>query len=278
MAEQCLLVIGGRPQLVRKARELGLRVVLVQQVDGFGPEMAGLVDSAILMDYTDWSLLRPLAVAAHEIFGFCAAVSTTEPGLEPAGRVNDLLGLKEISYEASRLLRDKWAMREHLTRAGAETIAAELVSDRDSLLDFGRANGFPFIVKPVDAAASLGMTLVHGEPDVERAWARIGALRGNTGHKFANYFPIDRFLMEEYVEGPEYSVESFSFGDQHVIVAITEKQTTPIRGAGARVARTARSRRRAADRRPGHRAPRSARGSPRAGTTPRSSCRQPVPG
>jgi biotin carboxylase len=225
MAEQCVLVVGGRPQLVRKARELGLRVVVVQQVDEFEPELTGLVDSAILVDYTDLALLCPLAVAAHEVFGFCAAVSTTEPGLEPAGRINDLLGLDGISYEASRLLRDKWAMREHLTSAGADTIAAELVSDRDSLLSFGRSNGFPFVVKPVDAAASLGVTLVHGEPDVDRVWGEIGALRGSTGHKFANYFPIDRFLMEEYVEGPEYSVESFSFGDRHVIVAITEKKT-----------------------------------------------------
>lgn len=227
MAEQCVLVVGGRPQLVRKATELGLRVVLVQRPDEFQPAQAGLVHSALLTDYTDWSLLRPLAVAAHQVFGFCSAISTTEPGLEPAGRVNDLLGLDGISHQASHLLRDKWAMREHLAGAGADTIVADLVRGRDSLLDFGRTHGFPFIVKPVDAAASLGVTLVAGESDVERVWRGITELRGSTEHKFANYFPIDRFLMEEYVQGPEFSVESFSFDGRHVVVAITEKQTHP---------------------------------------------------
>ncbi|MGH3429946.1 MAG: ATP-grasp domain-containing protein, partial [Mycobacteriales bacterium] len=225
MAEQCVLVVGGRPQLVRKAKELGLHVVLVQQPDEFQPAQAELVESALLVDYTDWSRLRPLAVAAYEVFGFCAAVSTTEPGLEPAGRLNDLLGLNGISHQTSYLLRDKWAMRQHLAGVGADTIAADLVRDRASLLNFGRAHSFPFIVKPVDAAASLGVTLVAGESDVERVWCGITELRGSTKHKFANYFPIDRFLMEEYVPGPEFSVESFSFDGQHVVVAITEKQT-----------------------------------------------------
>ncbi|MGH3827242.1 MAG: hypothetical protein ACRDQX_08725 [Pseudonocardiaceae bacterium] len=64
MAEQCVLVVGGRPQLVRKAKELGLHVVLVQQPDEFQPALAELVESALLMDYTDWSRLRPLTVAA----------------------------------------------------------------------------------------------------------------------------------------------------------------------------------------------------------------------
>ncbi|MGH3827243.1 MAG: hypothetical protein ACRDQX_08730 [Pseudonocardiaceae bacterium] len=67
-------------------------------------------------------------------------------------------------------------MREHLAAVGADTIAAELVRDRDSLLHFGRAHRFPFIVKPVDAAASLGVTLVAGESDIERVWRGIAEL------------------------------------------------------------------------------------------------------
>lgn len=39
----------------------------------------------------------------------------------------------------------------------------------------------------------------------------------------AKFCPVDRFLVEEWIQGPEFSVETFSFEGRHVAAAITEK-------------------------------------------------------
>jgi prephenate dehydrogenase/biotin carboxylase len=222
-----ILIVGGRPDVVHRARELGVRVVLVLRPDESDPALSQLAERTLLVNYPCWEELRPAVLTAYEEVGFRAAVSTTEPGLEPAGRINDLLGLDGISSGVSRMLRDKLAMRQHLASLNGDhagAVAAALVNGRDGLTRFGQTYGFPFIVKPADAAASLGVMLVEDEAGVDDVWEGISALRGSTGHRFAEYFPIDRFLMEEYLDGPEFSVESFSFAGRHVVVGVTEKQ------------------------------------------------------
>ncbi|HEY8373619.1 MAG TPA: ATP-grasp domain-containing protein [Pseudonocardiaceae bacterium] len=221
-----VLIIGGRVETVRKARNMGLGVVDVLRPEEYRPEHAALVDAALLVDYTDWSVLEPLVTAAHQVFGFSGVATITEPGVEPVGRISDALGLRGNTHHCARLMRDKWEMRRHLA-AGSGAVAAELVEGRDSLVAFGERHGYPFVVKPVDAAASFGVRLVESPEAIEDVWHAITRLRGSTEHQFAHYFPVERFLMEEYLEGPEYSVESLSFDGRHVVLAITEKLVYP---------------------------------------------------
>lgn len=219
-----ILIIGGRVETVRKARDLGLRVVNIQRPEEYRPEHAALVEGALLAEYTDWAVLGPLVTAAHQVYGFSGVATITEPGVEPAGLIADALGIRGNSHRCARLMRDKEEMRRHLA-GRPDAVAAEPVTDRDSLAAFGRRHGYPFIVKPVDAAASFGVRLVEGPEAVADAWACVEALRGSTAHRFANYFPVGRFLMEEYLDGPEYSVESLSFDGRHIPLAVTEKTT-----------------------------------------------------
>ncbi|MFJ8883230.1 ATP-grasp domain-containing protein [Streptomyces sp. NPDC102402] len=224
MAQERVLIIGGRIDNVRKAVEQGLAVVCLQQPGQFTPQHAELVDAALLVDFSDWSVVEPLVAAAHKVYGFTRVVTTGEAGVEIAGRINDLLGLEGVPYEVARLLRDKLAMREHLARVGAATVPAAEVTGRESLEAFGSAHGYPFVVKPVDGIASLGVQLVKGPEQVAAAWERIGELRGSD-HLFARYFPLDRFIAEGYIDGPEFSVEAFTFEGRHLVVAVTEKLT-----------------------------------------------------
>ncbi|GFH35739.1 ATP-grasp domain-containing protein [Streptomyces pacificus] len=223
--DRTLLLIGHLTEPVRIAKELGLNVILVQHKEKFQPEQAELADVTLIADYTDWSVLEPLARAAHTIWNFSAALSLTEPGLEPAGRVNDLFGLGGTGFEPARLLRDKLAMRRHLAAAGAPTVAAEPLTGRDSLADFGAAHGYPFVVKPVDLTAGYALFRVAGPQDVDGVWERIGEARRTGMDRGSTMYAVTEFLMEQYIDGPEYSVEAFSFHGRHTVVAVTEKLT-----------------------------------------------------
>jgi biotin carboxylase len=220
--EQTILIVGGKARTVRKARDLGFQVVDVLRPDEYETEHAALVKAALLTDYTDWHVLGSLIDAARRVFRFCGVVTVAEQGAEPVGLICDTLGLRGNTHRCARLLRDKSEMRRHL--AGSDgSVAAQTVAGIDSMTDFGERHGYPFIVKPTDASASFGVHLVTEPEAVEGTWQSLTRLRNSRKHQFAHYFPISDFIMEEYLEGPEYSVESLSFNGSHVLLAITEK-------------------------------------------------------
>jgi biotin carboxylase len=218
-----ILLVGGKAATVRKAQELGMRVVLIQHRDKLGLGGHDLADATIVADYTDWDVLRPLAEAARAVWDVRAVLSLTEAGLENAARLNDLFGFGGTPHAVIRRLRDKAEMRRHLAERGAATIPFGWAASRDSLAEFGERAGYPFIVKPTDATASFGVLRVDSADAVDAAWARICELRGRRTDRGSTLFTVREFLMEAYVDGPEFSVEAFSFAGRHVVVTITEK-------------------------------------------------------
>jgi biotin carboxylase len=226
-----LLLVGANDETVRKAKELGLHVLLLQHPDKINAEQQGLADLVRLVDYTEWSAVEPVARELYEWPGFGAALSLTEPGLENAGRVNDLFALGGTGYEVTRRFRDKLAMRRHLAGLDPVAVQAASLERRADLDDFAARHGYPFIVKPTDATASIGVYRVDGPQDAARVWETVERLRGTRTDRVSTLFVLRDFLIEEYVEGPEFSVETFSFAGRHVVVAVTEKFVHPERFA-----------------------------------------------
>jgi biotin carboxylase len=219
---QTLLIVGGRPDTARKAAELGVRVVLVQHKELFDPAVSEHAEAVILVDYTDWAVTEPLVDAAHRVWSFSRAVSLADQGLEIVGRINDRFRLPGTPYRVSHLFRDKLAMRRHLATTGLGTVAAEPVRGPADVRAFAARHGYPVVLKPADGTGSRGVVIVEDAGQVERAWNVPGRLRGHRDG-IGRYYPVDRLLAEEYVEGTEYAVETFSFGGRHVVVAVTEK-------------------------------------------------------
>lgn len=218
-----VMIIGGRLQAIEKAKALGLAVVFLQHRERLLPGQAEAADALILADYLDWDVARPLVRAAHEAFGFTKVVSLVDQAMELVGRVNDLLRLDGTSYEVAHRFHDKLAMREWLAKAGFETVAAEEIKDAAALRAFGTRHGYPFVLKPVDGTGSRGVVRIDDPGDTGAAWSRSVGLRGRDDLPLATFFPVDRFVAEEFIDGPEYSAESFSFSGRHVVVSVTDK-------------------------------------------------------
>ncbi|MFG2616856.1 ATP-grasp domain-containing protein [Streptomyces sp. NPDC048507] len=225
--ERTLVLVGATDETVRKAHDLGLSVLLLQHPTKVSEEQNRLVAAVEVVDYTDWTLVEPLVRAWHESPGFAAATSLTEPGLEAAGRINDLFGLGGTGYEVTARIRDKAAMRRYVAEHDPEhAVGARSLRTREDLDAFGASYGFPFIVKPVDATASIGVQRVEGPADTDRVWDEVSRLSGTRTDRVSSLFVLRDFLMEEFLDGPEFSVESFSFAGRHVVVTITEKFTS----------------------------------------------------
>ncbi|MFJ6610261.1 ATP-grasp domain-containing protein [Streptomyces sp. NPDC091289] len=225
--ERTLLLVGATDETVTKAKALGLHVLLLQHPTKITPEQERLADLVRVVDYTRWDLVEPIARELHEAPGFAAALSLTEPGLEGAASVNDLFGLGGTGHEVALRFRDKGVMRRHFAALEPDAVRSAPLRDREDLSLFGGRHGYPFIVKPTDATASIGVRRVDGPADIDRVWDEVRRLSGTRTDRVTTLFVLKDFIMEEYLDGPEYSVESFSFGGRHVVVAVTEKFTDP---------------------------------------------------
>lgn len=74
---------------------------------------------------------------------------------------------------------------------------------------------FPVIVKPTDRSGSRSITKINSLEEAKPAVARAVA---DSFEKKA--------IVEEYLEGDEYSLEAISHNGKHTFLAITKKQTT----------------------------------------------------
>ena len=74
---------------------------------------------------------------------------------------------------------------------------------------------YPLIVKPTDRSGSRGVTKIEGPDGLEAAI-----------HKALEDSFEKKVMIEEFVEGKEYSVECISYEGIHVFLALTEKRTT----------------------------------------------------
>ncbi len=211
-----ILIIGGKMRNPQKAKALGLEVLYIQKKELFSDEPdLTYADQAFFIDYENIDILLPLVRGIYDAIPFGYVISMTEPGLIPAAQVNDALGLPGNSLNTVKLLKNKWAMRQHLKAFGISPVAALIGQTEDDLIAFAQDHGLPIIVKPVDSFGSFGILHVKKSEDLISTWLQIK----NLG--------LTSFLMEEYLEGPEISVEAFSFNGQHVVLSITDKLTLP---------------------------------------------------
>ncbi|MGW5132760.1 ATP-grasp domain-containing protein [Streptomyces sp. NPDC004135] len=206
-----IAVIGGQVAALHKARQAGFDIVWVHgphELDRSGLE---LVAEAHLTDYRDPQAVADLLAAVHRHRPLARVVSMIEDGLESAAAATTALGLPGTGLDTVRVLQDKLAFRELLADRGIEGVAARLGHDEADIRAFVAEFG-PTVIKPRYGSGSLGVRLVPGPDEV----AGVAA--------WAAEFGLHTFVMEQYLRGPEFSVEAFSFAGEHVVVAHTAKE------------------------------------------------------
>lgn len=82
-------------------------------------------------------------------------------------------------------------------------------------LDEAKNMSYPLIVKPTDRSGSRAITKVESFEEIENAVAEA----------IANSFE-NKAIIEEYMEGDEFSCECISYEGRHELLAVTKKFTT----------------------------------------------------
>lgn len=128
--------------------------------------------------------------------------------------VAEKLGLPGNSMECTEISTNKYAMRKAFQKAGVPVPGfreADQTTKPEALTDLK----LPVIVKPTDRSGSRGITKVT-------EWGQLAdALQASVENSFEK-----KAIIEEYLNGPEYSCECISFRGTHHFLAVTKKYTT----------------------------------------------------
>ncbi|MEU9031170.1 ATP-grasp domain-containing protein [Streptomyces sp. NPDC048383] len=221
-SEHVLVVGAGRdfPARIRDARP-GARTTVICQLDSIAKIRRPGDNARVLClrgDAPDQEWID-VAAAAHAHDPFTRIGTFGERDQDRYAAISDALGLGGHTARTVAVVHDKHAMRERLREAGIDTTACARVADPDELRSFVEVYGTPCVVKPISSAGSAGVTKVTDGTGLDGAFERaLGNHLGltNTG-----------VLVEEFLEGPQFSVEAFSEAGEHVLVAVTRKYSDP---------------------------------------------------
>ncbi|MET9114448.1 ATP-grasp domain-containing protein [Streptomyces longwoodensis] len=156
-------------------------------------------------------------------------VAAVVPGLEYAvpatAALAEKLGLPGATEAAAQALRDKVRLREVSGAGGVRNPRWREVHGPAHILEF--ADGGPVVVKPANRQASVGVQLLDSvdEATAAEAWERTSSA--------AEYEQVPdreltwRFLAEERLRGPEFSVEALVREGEVVFENVTAKTVVP---------------------------------------------------
>ena len=207
-----LLVIGyglDSPDTLKRIHDAGINIVFVQTKALLNVKAVACASDIVITDYLAEDFLV-LADALHSHWNFFSALSLTETGVVIAATLNIRWGKPSTSLKSLFYLKNKGAMRALLAQHNFSTVRYAECSIGQQALDFVDSQGLPIIIKPIDGGGSMGVRLIDN-------WKVL--------IDFAKKIDISScdYIVEEVIDGPEYSIECFSFDGQHNVITITEK-------------------------------------------------------
>lgn len=202
---------------IRKAKELGYQIILVdydENAVGFPLADVKLVVSTLDQEevYRQALIYQPDLVIT----------STSDGPVRTAAYVNEKLGKQpDLSYEDSLCATIKSYMRDRLKEHHVPIPMYYAVHDFEEFKHAVRElHGF-CIVKPADNAGSRGVILLNeGKmPTEEKLQQTYEYSKANSRNGMV--------MVEEYMTGPEVSVEALTVNRETTIITITDKFITP---------------------------------------------------
>jgi biotin carboxylase len=172
-------------------------------------------DDSIVCDLKDFEqCLR--AAKAHAVRGVLTIAA--EYPVPTMARLCHELGLPGLTPDVARVATNKREMRRCLVQAQVPCPQSLHVTTLEEARTAVRDLGCSTIFKPALSQGKHGITRVPQDArgqEVEFAFQR--AMRNTRA---------DAVLVEEFVEGPEFSVEALTWNGQTHVIAVTDKVTT----------------------------------------------------
>lgn len=208
---------------VKSAKNMGCEVIcVVSNINN--PKKYGyedLYDDLVVADIrNDQSILK--AIGNSEYHSFDAIIPATDYALEVTAKVANKLGVFGNSIFSAHCARNKDAARKEYQKKGVPSAKFEVVDNMDSAFIASNNIGFPLILKPTNTASSIDVFYIDNKDTLKQRFEEISQLKTS----YMGFKVNESYIMEEFLDGPEFSVELFLNNDSIAFAEVTEKITT----------------------------------------------------
>lgn len=209
MDKKSVLVFGvGELQIsiITRAKAMGLFVV---GIDPF--------EDAVAKDYCDafevvggQDFNGTIDVAKKYQVSAIVTAATDKP-LVMMARVAKELSLPFYSVETAEWSTDKFQMKQRFLEGGVPCARGRLIHNSGEAQELN----FPLICKPRDNSGSRGVKLCRSLSELDSCIKEA-----------LEVSKLDTVLVEEFIEGREFSIESLHYDGKSEVIQFTEKKTT----------------------------------------------------
>ncbi|BDR72880.1 hypothetical protein K144316041_15880 [Clostridium tetani] len=208
-----ILILGAgqfQVPLIKKAKELGYKTI----VTDYDSKAEGFKFADIALHISTLDKEKTLQVAKR--YNIDGILTTSDFPVRTVAYVCEKMNLIGLSSRAAEISTDKFLLRECMKKNNIPCPRYLLVNDKKDICN-KKLEGFefPLIIKPVDSSASRGVCKVYNLQELKLAY-----------EESYHYSKSGKVILEEFLDGPEYSVETLTQNGTNNIVAITEKHTS----------------------------------------------------
>lgn len=136
----------------------------------------------------------------------------TDIAVPTVAYIAEKLGLKGIGVDVASRFTNKYLMREYASKAGIPMPQYKLCHTVEEATLFLMDNPVS-IIKPIDSQSSRGIHIVRSKEDIEKHFSDC-----------IQYSNIEKaILIEEFIDGTEFTVDGVKTSSDYVVTAISEK-------------------------------------------------------
>lgn len=205
-----VIVLGGRDSMFSGVDIDQVKVDLIQSEDRLTDSQRSKADRLRIVDLQDAATVLESARRLHAESSVSGVIAFHEQFLDLAAGVAEELGVFGQTRSAVRAAADKAETRRLV---GGHHVLQPEYRVIDRLGDLGPAVedlGLPVVVKPVGGSGSADVRLLNSVAEVSELIDGSGERPGP-------------WMVEDFLDGPEFSVESFTAGSKTTVRCITEK-------------------------------------------------------
>lgn len=208
-----LLIIGAsilQLPAIKRAKELGYYVGVID----YNPNAVGVpfADEFFCVSTID---IEGVVKVAEDFRPDGIMTLATDMPMRSIAAACDRLGLPGITFDTAIKSTDKGEMIKCFEANGVEHPWYFILSEPNELERVIGQIQFPCISKPTDNSGSRGVMLIHSEEELRDAVA-YSSQNGRSGG----------VIVEEYMKGPEVSVEIITTDGEPHVLNVTDKLTT----------------------------------------------------
>ncbi|MFE4059939.1 ATP-grasp domain-containing protein [Streptomyces sp. NPDC059096] len=183
-------------------------------------EVPYIRDCVVVPDPTDLAELTTAGRALAERYDVAGVFTWTEWYLVPVARLARRLGVVTTTPEVMQACRNKATARDLFARHGVPSATSVSVRSVQEATAAAARIGYPVVLKPAAQAASVGVSRADDSEALATAYEFAERAAGRNREDVG-------VLVEEYLDGPEVSVECVTWRGETTVVAVTRKTLSP---------------------------------------------------